>query len=658
MNNYTFDPMEWANKDAKHNETPTQALPAVRTTAAVADPHRIAQLVDELVAAGINLTETYEAWFAVGSALADGLGEAGRTAFHRLSELSAKYNPAECDRKYDDCLRNPRRTITAGTLFYLARQAGLVLHDVPTPPPPYSPHAQFAQTAQPFPDTAPFPPYEENILNMNELGNSEGNQGTLSVAAQTAQTAHPAQAPAAAYTFSDRLDEAVWTRFFHPVLHAATTPTDRDKLLLGLLTLISGTVPNLYGYYGGMEVYPPLFLFVIGQAATRKGELNACRAVLNPLDQAIRGTYARARSEYEQQHAEWEAAAGHRSTLSTRGTEPQPPTYRTLYLPANSTSSALVRQLADNGGQGILFSTEGGDELATAFRQDYSNYSTQLRAIFHHEPVELQRATDHLHIRVEKPRMAVLLTSTPGQLQTLFPSMENGLPTRFLFYRLMEQTAWQSPFLRHDRTLEKELAPCGEAYYRLHRTMEALEHPVQFVLTRSQEEQFNAFFSALLAEQHELLGEEITPFVFRLGLSAFRIAMVLSLLRLADEREGTGPLFLPAEQALTCDDRDIRIALTLTDCLMGHTMAVFDQLKGRTPQPPATPAEGLKGTKLRFFETLPPSFSTAEARETARTQGIHWDSARRYLLELTNRQKLLVRVSQGNYRKTTQLKPL
>lgn len=65
----------------------------------------------------------------MGFALADSFGEGGRALFHRLSSLSSKYDHAQCDKKYENCLRSssPGRT-SCSTLFYLASQAGLDLH--------------------------------------------------------------------------------------------------------------------------------------------------------------------------------------------------------------------------------------------------------------------------------------------------------------------------------------------------------------------------------------------------------------------------------------------------------------------------------------------------------------------------------------------------
>ncbi|UJS17863.1 MAG: PriCT-2 domain-containing protein [Candidatus Jettenia sp.] len=66
-------------------------------------------------------------WTKVGFVLAHEFGEAGRSYFHALSQRSSKYDEAECDRKYDNCLRTNRGDVTFATIIYMAKAAGIEL---------------------------------------------------------------------------------------------------------------------------------------------------------------------------------------------------------------------------------------------------------------------------------------------------------------------------------------------------------------------------------------------------------------------------------------------------------------------------------------------------------------------------------------------------
>ncbi len=59
----------------------------------------------------INITEDYNDWLSYGFTLCY-LGESGREIFHNISCISDKYDPDECDEKYDYMLKNynPDRT--------------------------------------------------------------------------------------------------------------------------------------------------------------------------------------------------------------------------------------------------------------------------------------------------------------------------------------------------------------------------------------------------------------------------------------------------------------------------------------------------------------------------------------------------------------------
>ena len=82
-------------------------------------------LINQLVYFNINITESYRDWLRVGFALAWELGQEGRDAFHQLSAQSAKYDPQECERKWNEVLRTANGSSTRSTIFWLAQQAGI-----------------------------------------------------------------------------------------------------------------------------------------------------------------------------------------------------------------------------------------------------------------------------------------------------------------------------------------------------------------------------------------------------------------------------------------------------------------------------------------------------------------------------------------------------
>lgn len=82
-------------------------------------------LVQQIEQQNIDLTNDYKDWLKIGFALGDALGESGREYFHRISCISAKYEPTACNKQFDSCLKSNGSGITARTLFYLAKDKGI-----------------------------------------------------------------------------------------------------------------------------------------------------------------------------------------------------------------------------------------------------------------------------------------------------------------------------------------------------------------------------------------------------------------------------------------------------------------------------------------------------------------------------------------------------
>jgi len=85
----------------------------------------IDEIVKEIEARQIDLTPTQSDWIKAGFALAVGFGEAGRGYFQRICRFWQHYDPADCDKQYDICLRGKREGIKKGSFFWMAKNAGI-----------------------------------------------------------------------------------------------------------------------------------------------------------------------------------------------------------------------------------------------------------------------------------------------------------------------------------------------------------------------------------------------------------------------------------------------------------------------------------------------------------------------------------------------------
>ena len=602
-------------------------------------PLQVQEVCSKLSSSGICLTDDYADWVEIGFALANELGESGRSFFHELSRTSSKYDAAECDKKYDNCLRTGNGSVTIATFFQRAKDAGVDIRMT-------RPKQDFCATCA---DAHIYTEKEEKdnslIINNNIIMNNF--EDTCAIA----QTAHDnAEEIIFNSTFSDKIPTDDWCSFLRPILENIETPEGRDKMLLGSMGLTSGLVPdNYYAIYDQREVFTPLNLIIYGNAASGKGDLPHVMSILTPLKREIEAAYQEEMAAYRKELAIWESKSG-KGERAERGPEPQEPEFRTPLIPGNSSASAAILKLKANGDWGVIFETEG-DVITNSFKTDYGDYSTLLRKSAHHETVAINRMKDKLYLEITKPRLATVITLTFGQLCALFPSFENGLGSRFYIYGLNSRIEWKNPFKVTNIPLSEVFSEMGEKYLELHHEIQKLgDRRIQFVFSDVQQDKFNEYFSDLLQEQYGMQGEGIESFIFRLGLSFTRTAMLLTLLRRYSDWNRTFPLFGEHEQALVCSDIDFQITMNIVDTLVNHTAKVFAILNKEEDRNIFKHHVELSASERRIYDGLSENFSSEDVRQTAINLGINPNTARRYISKYLI-QNIAKRTGVGHYEK-------
>lgn len=630
-NNTTFDPLAWVNiesgNDGQQTVRQVTNQPATADTSSD-DQEKILAVGQELLRMGANIAESYSDWLRLGFALADGLGSGGRELYHQLSAQSAKYREADCEKKWRQCLAKSNGRTTIKTFYFMAQQAGVDLSEI----------------GRRFPSNPQFPQPDGEELeyigmvlsdDSDSLPQVESSEGMRETAGEQWQ--------GFSETFSDKIN----LEDLPPIVHdAALTQPDaegRDKMILGTLDCLSGAVPNLYGVYDNRRVYAPFYSIISAPPASDKGQLTACRQLLVPIQRKLDQENQKAQDDYQQQLAEY-AALDKKSRAATP--EPKEPPYRSVFIPANSSATATYQALSDNHGWGVIFETEA-DTMTQALKSDYGDYSDGLRKAFHHEPITYNRRKEQERVNIYCPRLAVMLTCTPGQIPSLLPSCENGLGSRFIFYNLRRKLYWRNVFEKHDKTLDEQMMELGERYLKIYNNLcQYQDHPLEFLLSQEQQVDFNRFFEGLQLEQVGFHGDDLIAFVRRLGLVCFRLAMMLTLLR----HETFEPMFNPLSQSIVCTDLDFRTAMTIANCLVNHTAYVYTNLVPHDDKA-QTAVQGMTAAEKRFFDSLGADFTTVSAKESALAIGLPWKTAERYLGNFISRYKVAHRIKNGQYKK-------
>ena len=628
--NMIFDPLAWAGlpeQPENVNEAKAPSVePAAATAATTDDREKILAVGQELLAMDANIAESYSDWLRLGFALADGLGSEGRDLYHQLSAQSQKYNETRCEKQWQECLAKGNGRTTIKTFYFMAKQAGVDLSEI----------------GRRFPSNPHFPQPEGEELEYIGIVLSEGSNSLPQVeGSEGMREAQCEQTQGFSETFSDKIQPEDLPPLLRSAAQTQTDAEGKDKMILGTLCCLSGAAPNLYGVYDNRRVYAPHYTIISAPPAADKGQLTACRQLLMPIQREIDQENQKAQEEYQQQMAEYMALDKQRRASTP---EPKEPPYRSAFIPANSSATATYQALSDNKGWGAIFETEA-DTMTQALKSDYGDYSDGLRKAFHHEPICYNRRKEHERVNIYNPRLAVLLTCTPGQIPLLLPSCENGLGARFIFYNLSRRLFWRNVFEKHDKTLDELMLELGERYLKLyHALQQHQEHPLEFLLSQEQQKEFNSFFEGLQLEQVGLHGDDLIAFVRRLGLVCFRLAMILTLLR----HEPMEPKFDPLSQSLVCTDQDFHTAMTIANCLINHTAHVYTNLVPHDEKAQAT-AVGMSPSEKRFLDSLATDFTTADARQSAAAQGIPWKTAERYLGNFVSRYHVVNRVKNGHY---------
>lgn len=607
MTTKKFNIDDWYPQSA---DTATPSNP--QTQSSVADD--IERIVKRIEATHIDITSGYDNWLSLGFALSDALGESGRDYFHRISRFNPDYNYAECDRQYDKCLKSHGSGITVKTLFQKAKESGI---DIST-----RKSAKYATSAI-------------SALNRNADTCSKFTHSTV---ADIADTADIAETETPLPTFSDKIAGHL-PELLAKIAAVSNSPQDADILLLGSLTVLSACLPHISGIYDKRTVYPNLFLFVTAKASSGKGRLTLCRHLVQPIHDRLRDINEAEMIEYKQRLAEYSSAGKKKAAME----KPEEPPMKMLFIPANSSATAVYQVLNDNNGEGLMFETEG-DTLANTFGSDYGNYSDGFRKAFHHETISYIRRKDREYVSIRNPRLSTLLTGTPHQILNLIPDAENGLFSRFAFYALDTCIVWNNVFDNSiDGTLDDYFRALGEDYQDFYNILRSSKD-LLFSLTPKQQEHFNTTFDRYQTEYIDRCGEDFIASVRRLGVITFRIAMILSALRIME----TGNF----ENDIVCLDRDYDTAISIAEVLIEHNAKVFLDLP-QSQTKPGTAAKGSARNRMHheFFTALPDSFDRKEYLATAIQVGINQNSVDRLIRKWCGEGKL-ENISHGKYRKT------
>lgn len=522
----------------------------------------------------IDITSTYADWRNIGFALSEEFGDTGRAYFHRVSKFHPEYNPTECDKQFDNCLKATGQGVTIKTFFHLAQSAGISL-----------------STSSP---------------KIGEVSASGGRRGARDKQSSTEVSMevifNTPQIPFEVYNQLPQLLKEGAEMFQDSI--------EKDVFLIGAITVLSGCLPNIVGIYFDEQVSAHLYAFITAPAGSGKGKLKWAKYLGMAIHKEMVSISAIEKEKYEQELEQYNnLTRNQRQDVE----KPKEPKRNMFFIPANSSSSAFIQALSDNNFKGILFETEA-DTLAGTLKQEWGNFSDVLRKAFHHESTNMFRRKDNEFIEIEDPHLAIALSGTPKQVHNMMPDAENGLFSRFLYYAFEDYSDFKNPFISHQSVNYLDFfQEQGQQVFQLYKELNKFQKPIKFELTGEQADDFTSKFKESFQRNRLLLGNDFNANSRRLGLITFRIAMVLSAIRILESGDISNPLI--------CNETDYQTALNIAFTLEKHAIAVYKNL----------PNNNLKGIKQKFFDALPNEFDRQGYLKIAAEIGIKEKAAEKYI---------------------------
>ena len=388
----------------------------------------------------------------------------------------------------------------------------------------------------------------------------------------------------------------------------------RDMLLLSVLTNCAYALPAMRMYHGfPHHVYgPELMTMVLAPAASGKGIMNYGKRLLQSI---------------EDEHGEF------------------------IYLPANTSSAALMSYLKMLKGRGIMMATEI-DTLSKALSSTTGGFSDTLRCMFEHETISKLRKGQEELIEIPDPHFNVLISGTYNQLKPLIKSRENGLMSRFACY-VVKQTqdfddrVWldaEEDAIPQEVVLYAQLAKEISQRYAW---MKKAKHACYFYLTDAQRKSITRMFRGMYETLRPAFGNEFDSILKRMPVIMKRIGMILTGFRL--------DMSQPLPERVVCSEDDFEAILLIGHKLLLHSAMMYQMLPQNKDAAPGEIGQSL--IQKQFFQMLPTDFSKQDAVKTAEVLGVNIKTVEYWLSKFVNSGDLQ-RIMNGKYQNLNFLKIL
>ena len=591
------------------------------------------RLITEAVeTAGADIAPSYAEYVQLAFAIATDCGEAGREFFHRLCRISAKYQREHAERMFSNALIKQHGEIHLGTAFHLAESTGVKIC------------REEVMNSRKNAENALNAPYNfsthRRAYNKEEEEEEENDNDENANASEELSTDSDPLQPLPTFP------EADWPKILMLILSYATSPTQRDILLLGALTALGATMERYVRCsYSGKYQSPCLQTFFVAPPASGKSGLSLIRLLVEPIHDKIRQQVDEEMKAYRKEKKNYELLGKERVNTEA----PQMPPNKMFLISGNNSGTGIRQNIMDANGTGLICETEAGT-IASAISSEYGHWSDTLRKAFDHDRLSYNRRTDQEYREVKRIFLAVLLSGTPAQVRALIPSAENGLFSRQLFYYMHGIYTWADQFACGEIDLDEIFRSIGRDWQLKLDILK--EHGIHTLrLTDEQKKEFNALFSDLFFRSDIANGNEMRSFIARLAVNICRIMSTIAMLRVleipqpyqlksSDRYAPVPDKEIPTDNVkdgiitrwdITITPEDFKAVLGLVKPLYRHATHILSFL------PSSEIPHRANADRDAFFDALGDEFTRTQLTEQATAMGIKTNTALSWLRRLVKK---------------------
>jgi len=413
-------------------------------------------------------------------------------------------------------------------------------------------------------------------------------------------------------------------------------PHKRDVFLTAALGVVSGCLPNLYGYWGAdvpTKHRPNLYMAFVAGSAGGKSSGDRATKLAEPVHDEIR-------RRWDSDLSDWKERKQNHDEEEDEPFEEERPKERGLWTPANTSYSHLLHTLDAQDGRGVIHSSEI-DTVADALGQDWGAFDSLLRKAYHHEADDQGRRKSGT-LRIEDPQISLVLGGTEQQFTSLVPSAENGLYSRLCLYYFDAADSYRSQRPSHtgiERT--EDLEQLGDEIKELWDELDGRDDALRFKMKDAHWAKLDDEVDPLHRDVQALGYSHLISIPRRSALWAWRITMVLTTLQAweNDVPLGTAPELEATDEAA---EAARKIAMTYADHSLRFARARLEGGDTRSPRD-------------RRIATILDEVEQHFTNEDAYELGLHFDVTDRTIrrdLEAAESRGLVVRKKKSEWRQT------